>query len=257
MNGFPGMPPDVSTHGGQIDGLMLYIHIVMAVLFVGWMAFFIYLLVRFRASKNPTANYAGTKSKFSKYLEVGVAVVEAVLLVAFSIPIYNERVSQFPPEEEAVRVHLIAEQFAWNIHYPGADGIFGARSIDLIDQAVNPIGLDRDSPGGADDIVKVNRLHVPVNTPVIVELSTKDVIHCFSLPVMRIKQDIIPGMNIPVWFEAKDTIESEIACAQLCGLGHYRMKGFLTVSSREDYDQFLADEAALLGGEDEDDFWDE
>ncbi len=256
MNYFPGMPPDVSTHGGEIDGLMMYIHILMGVLFVGWILFFFFLLVRFRASKNPNANYKGTKSKMSKHLEIGVAVVEAVLLIAFSIPIYHQRVAAFPPEDQVERIKVIAEQFAWNIHYPGADGVFGETRIDLIDQATNPIGLDR-SGAGADDITKVNQLHVPFGKPVVVELTTKDVIHCFSLPVLRIKQDIIPGMNIPVWFEAEKAIKSEIACAQLCGLGHYRMVGFLTVESQEDYAAFLAKEAELLSAEDEDDFWDE
>ncbi len=255
MNELLGMPPDVSTHGAEIDQLMLYMHILMILLFVGWSVFFVYLLIRFRASRNPVGNYVGMKGKFSKYLEIAVAVVEAVLLIAFSIPIYAKRVSNFPPVENAERIHVIAEQFAWNIHYPGADGIFGKREVGLIDQATNPIGLDRKSPGGADDIVKVNQLHVPTGKPVIINLTTKDVIHCFSLAVLRIKQDIIPGMDIPVWFEATEPIKSDINCAQLCGLGHYRMVGFLTVESPEDYANWLAEEAKALSEEEEDDFW--
>ena len=83
-------------------------------------------------------------------------------------------------------------------------------------------------------------------------MTSKDVIHCFSLPVMYVKQDIIPGMEIPIWFEATESIKSEITCAQLCGLGHYRMKGFLTVETQDEYNAWLADQASQIEDEDED-----
>ena len=98
-----------------------------------------------------------------------------------------------------------------------------------------------------DDIVSINQLHLPVNRPVTVRLSTKDVIHSFGLPVMRVKQDAIPGMEIPVFFtpirEMGEDERWEIVCAQLCGLGHYRMRGFLTVESEEEFEAWLAEKA--------------
>jgi len=250
------LPPNYSTHGGEIDQLMLYVHVIMVVLFIGWFTYFVFLLVRFRAKANPSGNYAGVKSSFSKYLEVAVALVEVVLLLGFSIPLYAKRVGAFPKPDDALEIHLVAEQFAWNLHYAGEDGIFGQRDASLVDSATNPIGLDRESEGGADDIVKVNQLHIPVGKPIIIHLTSKDVIHCFNLPFMRVKQDVIPGMSIPVWFEATDTVKTEIACAQLCGLGHYRMKGYLTIETQAEFDQWLADEAAALTEASEDDFWD-
>lgn len=250
MDTFPGMPPIVSTHGSEMAQLMWYVHILMGLLFVGWIAYFGYVVFRYRAKRNPKANYEGSKGKFAKKLEILVAVIEGVLLVAFSIPMYSERVDALPPESDAIVIDLIAEQFAWNLHYPGEDGIFGKRDIEKIDET-NAIGLDRSSPGGADDIVTINQLHVPYGKPVIIRLTSKDVIHCFNLPVMYVKQDIIPGMRIPIWFEATGPIKSEITCAQLCGLGHYRMKGFLTVESMEAYQAWLAEEATYIVGEDE------
>jgi cytochrome c oxidase subunit 2 len=253
-DGVLGLPPDISTHGAEIDQLMVYIHILMLVLFIGWGLFFMYTLFRFRAKNNPKGNYEGVKSKASKYLEIAVAACEGVLLLFFAIPIYGKRVTNFPDPSAAVNIDVIAEQFAWNIHYPGADGLFGERKPELVDQGSNPIGLDR-SGDGADDIVKVNQLHIPVNKDVIIRLSSKDVIHCFNLPVMRIKQDVLPGSRIPIHFQAKETIKHEITCAQLCGLGHYRMKGFLTVETEAEFEDWLAKEAEALAELDEDDGW--
>lgn len=204
MEQFLGLPPDASAHGPAIDSLIALVHWVMLILFVGWGAFYISTLIRFRKSKNPTANYTGVTSHYSTYLEGGVLVTEIVLLAAFSIPLWSKRVDAFPAEKEATVVRVVAEQFAWNVHYPGPDGKFGRTSIQLIDTD-NPLGLDRSDPNAKDDIVLNNNLFLPVNKPVIVHLTTKDVIHSFNLPAFRVKQDAIPGMEIPVWFTPTKT----------------------------------------------------
>lgn len=249
-----GLPELASAHGWQIDRVIWFVHLLMFVLFVGWAIYFIVVLFRFRKSKNPTADYHGVKSHFSNYLEVGVAIVEAILLVGLSIPFWSNVVNALPDEREAVVVHVIAEQFAWNVHYPGPDGIFGPTKPELVDQQSNPIGIDRSDPNAKDDITTINQLYLPVNKPALIYLTSKDVIHSFSLPVMRVKQDVIPGMRMPVWFTPIKTGKSEIACAQLCGLGHYRMRGFLTIETQESYDDWLASQAAPVS-EGEDDFW--
>jgi cytochrome c oxidase subunit 2 len=262
------MPEVASEHGGRIDNVNDVVHWLMLVLFVGWSVFFVYTLVRFRRSRHPRADHAGARSHTSTWLEVGVAVIEAVLLVGFSIPLWAERVDEFPAAKDAVVVRVVAEQFAWNIHYPGADGVFGRTDVELIDLESNPVGLDRADAAAADDITTVNQLHLPVDRPAIVHLSSKDVIHSFNLPHMRTKQDAIPGMSIPVWFTPTVTTDEmrrrlgddefvyEIACAQLCGLGHYRMRGFLTVHTAEGFDSWLAEQAASLTGSGEEaDFW--
>jgi cytochrome c oxidase subunit 2 len=130
--------------------------------------------------------------------------------------------------------------------YPGADGKFGETSVALM-TGTNPFGLDRKSPGGRDDIVELNVIHLPINHPVIIQLSSKDVIHSFGVPAMRVKRDTIPGTLSSVWFTPTVLGEFDIQCSQLCGLGHYRMKGVITVESDAAFRKFLAAEAALQG----------
>jgi cytochrome c oxidase subunit 2 len=311
---FFGLPLDASTHGPALDQMTAVVHWLMFVLFVGWGSFFAYTLFRFRKSRNPKADYVGVKSHISSYLEVGVAIFEAILLIGFAIPLWAERVNEFPSEADALTIRVVGEQFAWNIHYPGADGKFGRTDIKLV-SADNPLGLDREDPDAKDDIWTVNQLNLPVNRPVIIRLTSKDVIHSFALPLFRVKQDAIPGEVIPLWFTptmttaqileastkrvtisladttntvlqamvaradfagsdgtvvvSKDdpiTAEAirllvnagiteiavahptptEIACAQLCGLGHYRMKGFVTIQTEEEFKAWLEEEASYL-----------
>lgn len=111
-------------------------------------------------------------------------------------------------------ISVEAEQFEWFATYPGPDGQF--ETVD-----------DMEAP--------INVVHVPVNQPVIIRLTSRDVLHSFFVPVLRLKQDAIPGTIIPVWFEATKVGEYEIACAELCGLGHYRMRGLLRVESEADF----------------------
>lgn len=241
-----GLPRLASAHGGQIDQLIGFIHIVMFVLFIGWGAFFAFLLVRFRKGAHPKANYTGVKSHFSSYIEGAVAVVEVILLVGFSIPLWAKVVVQTPSEEESTVVRVVAQQFQWNCHYPGPDGKFGPIDVKLMDDQTNPIGLNREDPAGKDDVWTINQLHLPVNKPVLIYLSSKDVIHSFSLPEMRVKQDIIPGMQIPISWTPTVTGDYEIACAQLCGLGHYRMRGYMTIHTPEAFQQWLGEKQAEL-----------
>jgi len=253
---FFNLPIVASSHGHEVDMVIYLVHILMFVLFVGWGGFFLFTLFRFRKGKNPIADYHGVRSHASSSLEIAVAVIEAVLLLGFSIPLWAKQVNAFPKRTDIVEVRIIAEQFVWNIHYPGKDGLFGSTNIKYFNKITNPIGLDPNDPNSKDDITTINQLHLPIGRPAIIYLSSKDVIHSFSLPVMRVKQDVIPGMVIPTWFTPTKTGEYEIACAQLCGLGHYRMRGFMTIHSEEDYQAWLDEQAAEAGGDEEyDDFW--
>ncbi|MBI3871945.1 MAG: hypothetical protein HY304_02580 [candidate division Zixibacteria bacterium] len=249
MGNWLGLPLDASAHGARVDNLLGIIHIFMLVLFIGWGVFFTFILFRFRQKKNPKADYAGVKTHASSYLEVAVAIIEVILLVGFSIPLWAKVVVKLPDEKDAVVLRVVAEQFAWNIHYPGPDGKFGRTDIDSVDATSNPLGLCRSDPDARDDITTINQLHLPVGKPALIYLSTKDVIHSFSLPVMRVKQDAIPGMRIPVTFMPVVPGDYEIACAQLCGLGHYRMRGFMTIHTPEGFAQWMNEqEAALTSG---------
>ncbi len=237
-----GLPVDISTTGWRVDELIIVIHWVMAVLFVGWFSFLIYSLFRFRSRPGHKAEYHTKHFKTPTVLEVLVAITEVVLLTAFSFPIWHQYTQGLPPAEKALHVKVVAEQFAWNIHYPGPDRVFGKADPKLM-SSTNPLGLDPSDPMGTDDVSTINQLHIPVGVPVIAELSSKDVIHSFFLPVMRVKQDAIPGQKISLWFEATKSGEFEIACAQLCGLGHYRMRGFFVVDEKDKFNAWMAEAA--------------
>ena len=246
INEFLGLPPNAAEHGYQIDHFIEFSHWFMAALFVGWSAFFVYVLIRFRQRRNPVASYAGVKSGISTHLEFAVVLIEAVLLVGFAIPLWAKRVNDFPETSDAIVVHAIGQQFAWNYHMPGPDGQFGRRDVNLVSPS-NSIGLDSRDPLAADDLVVLGELHVPLNRPVIIELSSKDVIHNFALPHMRIAQDAIPGQIIPMWFTPIKTGTYEVICGQLCGLGHYSMKGTVVVDSPEEYQAWLKERVELGG----------
>ncbi len=255
MTDWLGLPPLASTHGGQIDNMIGWVHIFMFILFVGWGFFFLYCLFRFRRSRQPVADYTGVRSHFSSYLEGGVALVEAILLIGFAIPLWAARVDKRPAEDQALVVQVTGEQFAWNIHYAGPDGKFGRTDITKIDVQSNPLGLDRDDPNGKDDVTTVNQLYLPVNKAIIVKLRSKDVIHSFGVPEFRVKQDAIPGLTIPIWFipnvttaemrtrEGNAEFQYEFACAQLCGLGHAKMRGFVTVQPADEFQKWLEEKS--------------
>ncbi len=239
------MPFDASAHGPELDRLNAVVHWLMLVLFVFWAAYFVFALWRFSAKKNPKANYAGMQSHWSTWSEAGVAVVEVVLLVGFSIPLWSKWTTRPKPDKNPLEIRVVAEQFAWNIHYPGADHVFGKRDVKFV-SSTNPLGLDPNDPGGKDDIVTLNQLHVQLGRPVVVHVTSKDVIHSFSLNEMRVKQDAIPGMEVAIHFTpiaANNGRQWEIACAQLCGLAHYRMRGMLTVHPKAEFDAWMKSSA--------------
>jgi cytochrome c oxidase subunit 2 len=240
-----GLPVAASAHAGEIDQMIVLVHWLMLVLFVGWGAFFVFVLVRFRKGANPRASYTGAKGKLAKSSEIAVAIVEIILLLFYAIPAWATRVRAFPAESEATVVRVVAKQFEWQVHYPGPDGKFGRTDINKV-SADSPIGLDRTDPNAKDDLVETNQLTLPVDRPVLVHLSTMDVIHSFGLYEMRVKQDAIPGLDIPVWFIPNRVGEYEITCSQLCGLGHFRMRGFVSVKTAADYQKFLDDEEKAL-----------
>jgi len=243
------MPPNYSAHGQSLDDLSLYVHWLMLILFIGWGLLFLYILVRFRASKHPKAIYHGTKSHLSKWAEIGIFVVECVLLFGISIPAWSRWTARPEAAKNPLEIRVVAEQFAWNVHYPGPDQLFGRTDAHMVTSS-NPLGLDLADPHAKDDVATLNQLHLQLDRDTIIRLTSKDVIHSFSLPYMRVKQDTIPGMEIPVHFRPVKTggeaVPWEIACAQLCGLGHYRMKGQYRVQSKADFDKWMAEQVPVV-----------
>jgi cytochrome c oxidase subunit 2 len=250
MDKLLGLPVLASENGRQVDQLIIYVHWLMIVLFVGWLAYFAYVLLRFRRSRNPRADYFGVRNHASSYLEGAVALIEGILLLGLAIPFWARAVDKFPPEKEATRVQVVAQQFAWNMRYPGKDGEFGRQDMGFV-TSDNAFGVDPSDPKGKDDVQVLNELHVPLVKnpdgnfkPVIVYITSKDVIHSFKIIALRVTQDAIPGMRVPIWFRPTQEGRYQMNCAQLCGNGHSSMtQGFLLVESQAAYDKWLASKA--------------
>jgi cytochrome c oxidase subunit II len=236
------LAPDASAHGWQIDRLLLYVHAFMAAVFLGWLGYYIYCLIRFRARPGHAASRAEPRARATFWIEGAVVLIELLLLAGLSMPAWTAWKEARPEEKTALHVRLVAQQYVWNFHYPGRDGRFGKASAEQLSDD-NPLGLDRSDPAGKDDVTTLNELHVPVGRPVILEVMSMDVIHGFNVPALRVKQDAIPGQSVPVWFTATKAGRYEIACAQLCGLGHYRMRGEVVAESAAEFEAWLASQS--------------
>ena len=245
MREFLGLPPDWSENGHHIDSIILGVHWVILPLFIGFLVYFGYVLFRFRSGRQLEAAKKAPRGRFAMLLIAAIAIGELSVLFFIEIPLWAKRTSDLPTAEEATLVRVIGEQFVWNFHYPGEDGIFGPTSPDRID-GTNPVGLDFDAKTAWDDVVTVNQLHLPIDKPVLLELTAKDVIHAFYIPYLRVKQDVIPGQMIPISFVPKQVGSTEIGCAQLCGLGHFRMKAFLTLETREEFENWYEEELEYM-----------
>lgn len=243
------LPQLASRHGEDVDRLVQGVHVAMLLLFAGWTIYLFAALWRFRAKRNPRANPAGVKSIVFA-LAIGIVVVEeAVTLFGVAIPLWNKNVTDYPDEKQATVVRVTAQQFTWNARYAGKDGRFGAQSAALVSGS-NPQGYIPGDGAGKDDVVPplkdirvplepidadgdgeqdLDSLGQPQFKPVIIQLTSQDVIHSFKVLPLRICQDAVPGMSIPIHFVPTREGRYVITCAQLCGNGHATMIGWLTV----------------------------
>jgi cytochrome c oxidase subunit II len=238
------LPVAASSHAVELDSVLAWVHLHIAIQAVAWGAFLIVCLVRFRRGAQPRASHAGLRPALP-LLAIGFVVVgDAVLLATVALPVWIARTTLAASSSLPFEVHVIAEQFAWNVHYPGPDGRFGPTSSSLI-SAANPVGIDRASDAGRDDIGLANVLMVPLGRPIVAELSSRDVVHSFTLNEMRVRQDAVPGQVVRTWFTPTMTGQWEIGCSQLCGLGHYRMRGAFSVVTPDEWSAWQAREVAL------------
>ncbi|MEO1857342.1 MAG: cytochrome c oxidase subunit II [Rubritalea sp.] len=236
-----GLPANYSAHGDQVDHTLDVINWFMIALFVGWTIFFFVCLFKFTQKKNPKASYHGVKNHVSTHLEVGVIIIEAVLLLGFALPLWGERTDSYDrilKEENPVRVRAIGFQFGWKFHYAGNDGKFGFIDRDLV-QTPGDACLYKDDPNGFDDFV-ASSLKLPVNRPAVVQVTSTDVIHNFSIVPMRVQQDAIPGKDIPMWFTPLKELETSVICGQLCGDGHANMIGTMVIESQKTFNDWAS-----------------
>lgn len=247
INEISGMHEIASRHGHVGNHMLALIHWFMAVLFVGWTAFLIVILWKFRQKKHPKASYSGITSHFSTHVEVGVVIVEVVLLLGFAFPLWAKwsDKSVRPTGDDVVNIRAVGEQYRWTFHYAGADNMMGMTSHERISGA-NPVGLVKEDPNSADDFVSVNELIIPVGRPVVIQVTSKDVIHGLAIVPMFAQQDAIPGSEIPMWFIPEKTGEWNVVCAQLCGAGHAQMVAYVNCVEQEEFTEWYSSQNALL-----------
>ncbi len=241
------LPELVSVHGAAVDHQLTLTLIVAGTVFFLAHAGLGCFIWRYRARGAERATYWHENSK----LELTWTLATAVVFIGLGILGNRVWAAYFltEPPDSALAVEVTAQQFAWNVRYPGPDGRFGRTDPAQIDDAIgNFIGLDRKDPHAADDVLTQNIMAIPVNRPIRVVLRTKDVTHGFFVPQLRVKQDAVPGLSIPIHFTATRAGEYEIACAELCGMQHYKMRGRLLVMSEPAFEDWLRQRAAYAAG---------
>ncbi len=239
------LPPLASEHGKAIDTLFIVTLTITGTVFVLVQLLLAFLVVRYAGGEGRRAvHYTDNKT-----LELIWTIVPAVILTAliFSGGRLWSRIQISGPPPDAIKVEVWGEQFRWTFRYPGKDGKFGRTDPRLI-SVENPLGIDKNDPAAKDDIfffAGEENLHIPVNKPVVVYLRSKDVLHSFYVPQLRVKQDAVPGMVTRTWFVVTKKGEYEIACAELCGLGHYMMRGVMVVEDEKDFRNWLKDQLTV------------
>ena len=214
------LPENISTYGKDIDSIFYLIYYITGIALVGVLAVMLYFLVRYRAKPGGRGLY----NHGNTTLEIIWTIVPALVFVMLgfmSRTVWGQVRGTLP--ETDLQVRVTASQFNWQMTYPGFDGRFGT----------------------PDDYSQENLLHVPADRPVRLILASKDVIHSFFLPHVRLKQDAVPGREIQVWFQATKPGRYEIPCAELCGFGHSTMKGYMTVHTPEEFDAWAKDKKAF------------
>ncbi len=234
--------PELASDREYLDTLFYVILAITGVAYVLFQLALGWVIYRYRGDR-PGAESSHWHE--SRWLELTWTIGTAVILVPIVLTglAYWDRV-RAPAPEDAVTVMAVGAQFQWDFHYPGADGEFGRFDPQLyaID---NQVGLDESDAAADDDWVLTNQLVLPVGRPARILLRSKDVQHAFFLPNFRVKQDLVPGMTTEVWFTPIKVGSYEVACAELCGLGHYRMRAFLEVMEEADYEAWFTENAPL------------
>jgi cytochrome c oxidase subunit 2 len=234
------LPIQASSFAKEVDRGLYIIHGAMFLIFILWAIFFTYLLIRYRRREGAEAQHPKHENVlWSLAPDIAILAFEIGLIALYAVPTWSRMKIRPPSPENSNVLNVVAEQFNWIAHYPGPDGQFGRRKPELVDFA-NILGLDPQDPNGKDDVVSVNEIHLPLGKTTLIRLSSKDVIHSFSIAEFRIKQDAVPGLEIPLWFEPTLAGTFELTCAQLCGIGHAAMRATVHVEDKETFEDWIS-----------------
>jgi cytochrome c oxidase subunit 2 len=227
-------PESISDHGPSVDSQFMITIVVCGIAFAAAQIGLGWVVWKYRDSAD---KQRATYSHGNNRLEVLWTVVTAIVFI--SLAVMGQRVwaslHLHAAPAGSVEIEVVAQQFAWNVRYPGKDMKFGKTEPQYIDDTTNPVGLVDTDASAKDDVVTPT-LVVPVNRPVELVLKSKDVTHSFWVPQLRFKQDLVPGMAIRVHFTANKVGKYELACAELCGMNHYKMKSYMLVLPQSDFD---------------------
>jgi cytochrome c oxidase subunit II len=238
------MPAGASTYAAPIDAQIHVTYIAMGVVFLAAQLALGLFCWKYRDRERAKVEYSHGNLR----MEVTWTVLTAILFIGLNLMgsrVWAEQRFQ-GPKPGAMQVEITGLQFAWYFRYPGPDGKFARTKPELIDPSSGPeaaVGVDTDDPAAKDDIV-TSTLVLPVNREIDATLHAEDVIHDFFVPELRFKQDAVPGLNIHIHFTPTKIGEYEVACAELCGLGHYKMRAKLRVVSEEDFSKWQAERLA-------------
>lgn len=244
----PWRTPLASKEGGGIDGVISYLLLSTGVLVVVGHA--VLCLFIWKSTGKDPASYHRPAHK----TEVLWGIIPAVVMVlvsevgvlALASPVWKQLYVDEP--KDPLVVEVVGKQFEWFMRYPGKDGAFGRYDLSLIDtEESNVLGLDEDDDAALDDVVRRSVLYLPVGRPVVLKLRSQDVIHSFFVPNFRVKQDLIPGFGTQLRFTPSETGKFELACAELCGLGHYTMRGKVFVVEPREFEEWLAKQSTFGG----------
>ncbi|MBN1449167.1 MAG: cytochrome c oxidase subunit II [Bacteroidetes bacterium] len=232
------LPENVSVFGEGVDHLFRLIYYISIAIFLLVNTIYILFIIRYRRKRKGEKAYHYHGNNLLEFSWTALPFALFLFLAFYSDGIWEDiKYSEKKPNPDLV-VEVMGQAYLWHFRYPGSDGIFGRRERRFI-SPTNPFGVDPEDPNGRDDLTGINTMHIPVNKTILVRLSSMDVIHSFFLPNMRVKQDAVPGQWVDVWFNSVKTGEYEIACAELCGSGHYLMRAVLTVQPQREFDTWI------------------
>ncbi|MBE7495187.1 MAG: cytochrome c oxidase subunit II [Verrucomicrobiaceae bacterium] len=243
FNEWIGQTPNASEHGGLVDHMLGFVHWFMLVLLIGWSIYLIIAFYRFNEKRAKRADYHGVTGHATTHIEIGVVIVEAILLLGFAFPLWSRQADDYPTSPDTVRMRALGEKFLWNFQYAGEDALLSAWEGRYL-SANNQTGKDPHDPTGKDDFVNPGTMKLPVGRPVIVDVASKDVIHNLALVPMRAAQDATPGVKAHMWFKPIKTGTWDIICGQLCGPGHAQMKAVLEVVDPKEFDDWAKEQSA-------------
>jgi cytochrome c oxidase subunit 2 len=239
------LPENVSVFGEGVDHLFSLIYYISVAIFILVNVVYVAFIIRYRRKRKGDRAYHYHGNNLLEFSWTALPFALFLFLAFYSDGIWEDiKYSDKTPNPDLV-VEVMGQTYMWHFRYPGSDGIFGRREAKFMG-TTNPFGIDPSDPNGKDDYTTINSMTIPVNKTVLVHLSSMDVIHSFFLPNMRVKQDAVPGQWVDVWFNSVKTGKYEIACAELCGSGHYLMRAVLDVKPQSEFDGWIDEQYGNL-----------